>query len=512
MFEAAFIKNSISVYMERGARLFAIWPMGRNGAVTKNVLDTAFSIEPESLIDNYIQNDNAIIKLEEFREGYDNNIYVILTAENEALNRKMKEELKKFVPENRVINLLRLYQREKDRLREDTYRRMQISNILPISADYGQKPAAKKIRIRILHVRYQTFNTIASICEAVDQDPDCELLVIIGWDQRQECIEQVKARGYSYVTYREYDIESDCPDVFVVSQPYDFETTFADIKKYAKLVVVANVLLIKNDLTNTWFIRTQKKSFERFCPDYYLCDSMLYEEIINFEEEFPFLAVEMGNAKYDGIYAACREKSFPNGWEKLKDKAVLLWATDHVIWGDYGALKTSVDLFAKPIFQYISQHPETGLIFRPHHELIRELLDGRFWTREDLKRFKEFCANSPNIIFDENETYGKAYAVADGIITDANCGVTMSALPTLKPVCMTYRSRFDMKMHPQLEEIHYVAYDSHELERFMEMIRTGGDLMYEKRKTAASKYVKHFDGKNGWRIKEFLKEKYYETK
>lgn len=512
MFEAAFIKNSISVYVERGVHLFAIWPMGINGAVTKNVLDTAFSIEPEYFIDNYIQKNNTIIKLEEFRAVYNNNLYVILTAEDETLNRQMGEDLKRFVPENRVINLLRIYRREETRLREDTYRRLQISNILPFPADYGQKSAVKKICIRILHVRYQTFNTIASICEAVNQDPDCELLVIIGWDQRQECVEQVEARGYSCVTYREYDIESDCPDVFVVSQPYDFETTFADIKKYAKLVVVANVLLIKNELTNTEFVKTQKKSFERFCPDYYLCDSMLYREIINFEEEFPFAAVEMGNAKYDDIYAACREKPFPSGWEKLKDKAVLLWATDHGIWGDGVSFKTSVDLFAKSIFQYISKHPETGLIFRPHRELIKELLEGDFWTYEDLKRFKAYCANSPNIIFDENETYGKAYAVADGIITDANCGVTISVLPTLKPVCMTYRSRFDMKMHPQLEEIYYVAYDLHELERFMEMIRTGGDLMYEKRKTAAAKYVKHFDGKNGWRIKEFLKEKYYQTK
>lgn len=34
--------------------------------------------------------------------------------------------------------------------------------------------------------------------------------------------------------------------------------------------------------------------------------------------------------------------------------------------------------------------------------------------------------------------------------------------------------------------------------------------MHAQRAAAAKKYVKHFDGKNGQRIKDFVTEKYYE--
>lgn len=36
------------------------------------------------------------------------------------------------------------------------------------------------------------------------------------------------------------------------------------------------------------------------------------------------------------------------------------------------------------------------------------------------------------------------------------------------------------------------------------------DTTLELRKKACSRYIKHFDGKNGWRIKEFITEKYLE--
>ena len=33
----------------------------------------------------------------------------------------------------------------------------------------------------------------------------------------------------------------------------------------------------------------------------------------------------MGNAKFDGIYEACKEKKYKGDWQKLKGKKVILW-------------------------------------------------------------------------------------------------------------------------------------------------------------------------------------------
>lgn len=42
------------------------------------------------------------------------------------------------------------------------------------------------------------------------------------------------------------------------------------------------------------------------------------------------------------------------------------------------------------------------------------------------------------------------------------------------------------------------------------MIKNGKDDMLELRRVASKRFVKHFDGKNGERIKAFIEEKYFE--
>lgn len=151
-----------------------------------------------------------------------------------------------------------------------------------------------------------------------------------------------------------------------------------------------------------------------------------------------------------------------------------------------------------------------GIIFRPHPTLIVELLDAGIWSKKDLQIIKEYCDQSENLIFDDTLTYDRAFSCVDGIITDAFCGITCSALPTLKPICLTYRSENDLPYHEDLASCFYSAHNADELKVFMNIIKNDEDTMMEVRKSAAKKYIKHFDGKNGYRIKTFIKEKYLE--
>ena len=43
------------------------------------------------------------------------------------------------------------------------------------------------------------------------------------------------------------------------------------------------------------------------------------------------------------------------------------------------------------------------------------------------------------------------------------------------------------------------------------MIRNKQDPMLSLREKGSREFVKHFDGKNGYRIKEFIKAKYFEN-
>ena len=151
-----------------------------------------------------------------------------------------------------------------------------------------------------------------------------------------------------------------------------------------------------------------------------------------------------------------------------------------------------------------------GFIFRPHKTLISELIASGLWSNNDVDELRIYCEESKNIIFDESLTYDSAFSLADAIITDAYCGITCSALPLLKPMCLLYRDKSDIPYHKEIDECNYSARSNQDIEKFLSIVINEKDDKLEIRKQNANKCVKHFDGKNGERIKDFLKQKFLE--
>ena len=75
---------------------------------------------------------------------------------------------------------------------------------------------------------------------------------------------------------------------------------------------------------------------------------------------------------------------------------------------------------------------------------------------------------------------------------------------------MTYRHKGDLPYHQDLADCYYAAYSKEDIISFFELIKNEKDHMLEKRKKALKEYIKHFDGKNGERIKAFIVEKLQE--
>lgn len=119
---------------------------------------------------------------------------------------------------------------------------------------------------------------------------------------------------------------------------------------------------------------------------------------------------------------------------------------------------------------------------------------------------------SPNLIWDEMPDYSYAYAAADAIITDVRCGITVSALPTGKPLCVFYRMGVPEmpEQFPELIDNLYQVRSEEEAINFLEMIRRGEDPMKEQREKAFHECVYAFDGQNGQRMKDFIVQKYFE--
>lgn len=503
------IKALLKVYVAKGIKQFAIYPFGVNGVNVKNILQDYFDISPIQIVDNeYSKFNSKICDFQTFEEKYDSNTYVILTIENKILNCEMKEALAKFVAESQIINLI-----DCDGL-EDNIHKFFIDDFLPeivdkklVDLDTRQNEKHERIKVRILYQSKSIWNAIKTIWSAFQEDSSCDTLILHGYFIDRKMQENFDSLGIKCVKIEDYCVQEDRPDVLIIASPYDNISQID--REYCKLIVAASMQLVRYSNNMKEFWKLQKRGFGRFQPDYFLFDSLLYREIMESEYASPKI-IEMGNAKFDGIYEACKNKQYKPGWEKLKGKKVILWATDHGIGDGMVAKHLTFDLYAKTIFQYAKDNQDVGIIFRPHPTFINELLNNLLWSRADLEGLRKYCEQSPNIIFDDSLTYDSAYSIADGILTDAFCGMTCSALPTLKPICLTYRNVGDMTYHEELAKCYDSAYCQEDIISFMDKIKNDQDTTLDLRKEACEKYIKHFDGKNGWRIKEFIKQKYLE--
>lgn len=500
-----YIRDVLKKYIDQRIERFIIYPFGANGINVKNVLKEFFDLEPSLVVDNeYSKYNSNIINKEELKNVYQKEMYLILTIENTRINFEMVKELSEFIP---VENIINLFPQKKITVSDKGFL---LKDFLPLPKVLtADNRLINKIKVRIVHNTPSIWNSICTICQAFKDDQLFDVL-FIGMGGLGGGVEHVGKYGYKYVVWNDYLVEQDKPDILILTTMFEKVVNPNECRKCAKLIVAASGLVIKykNSVEEYW--ESQEKGFGVCQPDYYLLDSYIYNEV-KASPYFSDKIIEMGNAKFDGIYQAVQKKQYRNGWEKLKGKKVVLWAEGHGVGiSDELMKQVTFDLYAKTIFEYANDHHEIGIIFRPHLAFIQEMFDCEFWTENDLKRFKQYCEESPNIVFDDTDSYNYAFSIADGILTSAYCGIIYSSLPLLKPICVCYRSREDISYEAEMVKNYYSVYENKEIIDFLEMVKGGYDPMFELRKGLNDKYIKCFDGGNGNRIKEFIKNKYFQ--
>ena len=391
----------------------------------------------------------------------------------------------------------------------DTFK---LKNILPPKTLSALTSGARqKIKLRVYYWLY--WNAMQTICEACVADAEIELLIIT---DKLEQRDKLSRDGYNCVFKEDYNVVSDKPDVFFINYFGVGLDIRGDVHKYAKLVVVASQSVLpyqqlfaigeqRSPDAYSNYAQLVEKYWGVHSPDFYLFDSYVYglfKDLPLFKDKS---IVEAGNPKYDLIFRACRDVKSVSGWEKLDGKTVVFWSASHYMWEYRIGKNSAFDIFAQTLFQYMESHPNMAMIFRPHPGLIKEL-PLYYWSKEELSLFRRYCTESSNVVFDETADYVNAFALSSAIITDIDSGIRMSALPTMKPICLAYRSPNTPDPYEDLTDYCYQVHTTNEMLDFLDMIGRGDDPLHDIRERAAHAYVKHFDGKNGWRIKEFLKQ------
>ena len=399
---------------------------------------------------------------------------------------------------------------------KDVRERLKIANFLPVEDLNSLKETEtfeisndKPVEVRICFYGFAgIWNSLRSIALAFAKDKRFHVVVVISYDTDGHLKKQkvVAEDGLEVVDTRDYRIENDNADIWITNAWHSNVFKHLDFRKNGKLLVIASSALVNGGLpqeeVRDHFVKFSKVS------DYVLVEKVVYNDL----KDAGMLSeniVQMGNPKFDSIYDKVSSKEEIKGeWEKLKGKKIILWTTDHV----WDTNNVTFDLYAKDVLKYFQEHTEMGLVVRPHNMYIRELGYEKIWSKEDLNMIRQFFKNSPNMIWDETPDYATSYRMADAVIADVNCGITVSALVLDKPLAVLYRDDGNVCI-PKNDEFASNLYELknfEDLKSFFKMVADGKDDKREDRHRLFEKYISYFDGKNGERIKQFIETKYDE--
>lgn len=383
--------------------------------------------------------------------------------------------------------------------------------VLKSSVDYILSRLIIKITIVYWGGAY-FWNVFDSFIKEIKSEPNVDLKIVsVFKDQKVMTI--AEEHGVTCVYKDEYQIEMDSPDIIIFSANNDlwrYSTDFIrKMRANVKLLICLPVALILNayDSIESLYINMIERCRETNV-DYIVMDRFMYS-ICEENNILNDSIVEIGNPKFDAIYTKLSvTKEIPDDWEKLKGKKVFLWLGDH----DWETgTNVSFDLYARSIFEYFGSNNNASLIFRPHPVFIRDTKSLGIWSEKDVSKLEEYIRKSDNIVWDKTSDYSLAYQCADAMMTEVGSGTIASALSTKKPIAVLYRN--DCKIcnnNRPITDIYYSCYSEDDVVNFMDNICNDIDPLKEARVAACDKYISHFDGQNGKRLKDFIFEKYNE--
>lgn len=404
----------------------------------------------------------------------------------------------RVLPREKNALFLRDIEKVKDRLK--------LTNLLP---NYEWVSSSKdlnsvfnnKIKVRFFfYGAYNLWNAMESVAKAFSMDDRYDVLVVMtNRDILYKTVICIGKGGFTVIHDDDYDIEKDRPDIAI----YNWHSYYRNCSS-VKLKVLVAAGLVTGTLA-TFDIRSfcRKIVNDKNDIDYIITEKFIQKMVVDHDPKKNGKWVGFGNPKFDLIYEnVINHPPLPEGWKKIEGKKVILWAFDH---GWY-TKNATFDLFAKEFFEYFSEKKDMALIIRPHRSYPAELLSKGVWSANDLAVIKNYCETTLNIIWDDTFDYGLSYAVADAIITDVNCGITISALPLKKPLAVLLR--FDEGSpepeQPEVIDALYKINSYSELSVFLNMISEDKDPMYKRRMSVKERFISDFDGKNGQRIKDFI--------
>lgn len=294
-----------------------------------------------------------------------------------------------------------------------------------------------KIKKLIIFLPYKAsmWDSLETIWEAANEDPDCEALVIpIPYYKKNpngDPIEMIY-EGDLYpdtipiVNYKEFEYEKERPDVIYVHNPFDDGNTITSVLPF---FYSENLKKFTDCLVYVPYYATSGGSGEHMAllNSYMIFDYIVIQSEAAKVHFHPMVPREkllpLGSPKFDSVIRKCRNpKNIPAEWQdKIKGKKVYFYNTSIA-----GALhKTSFFLDKMEyVFDTFRKHPEVCLIWRPH-PLLETSLDGmRPEYKERFERIRDKFIEDGFGIYDTTPSIEDTIALCDVYVGDSGTSVT----------------------------------------------------------------------------------------
>ena len=316
--------------------------------------------------------------------------------------------------------------------------------------------------------------------------------------------------GIEHIPYSQYDIKKDLPDIVFTSQPYESVTPepfwAQNIAPYTHLVYLPYFTTDMIEDDETIFTHCQMPMHNLAWR--IICQS---EELKEFYKKHMKNGgknlASLGLPKWDYVVNMDkREINLPSGWEKIKDKKVILFNAHYLN-------EEGKQVMFNRIRELMSfaENGGYGVIFR-FHPMMETIFKLYSKFSDEWSKVKEEIMNSSNCVIDKEATYEAAFKFSDLLYSRQFSSIIPQYLLTKKPVvlCCYYNT---LEREEMLEEkksifIRYfklkVSCEEDKMFEKMKYYLDGKDEDKETREKFINEYMPNLDGKIGERLVDYL--------
>lgn len=358
----------------------------------------------------------------------------VLKQVDELLKLDLSNELRIILDELRTM------------LSDDSFNGDETSKIL-VKLKEKISEFSAKYRVLFLPYKYSMWDSLESIHEAAQKDPECEAYVMpipyYDKDNNGNMTEMhdesdLYPKDLDIVSWREHTVDEINPDIIFIHNPYDDGNLMTSIHPdyYTRKLVRDDRLVVYVPYYVSYTDDPDMMTslgFAEMYADYVITQSEWYKDkyvkhlneyrrqgedihsIVDYYDNGHKFAV-LGNPKYDKV-ATLAKKSYPlsDGWHDAlfcgagQRLTLLLDTTVELV------LKQRENVFEKinAVIDVVEERRDMALIWRPHPLIEVTISDMAPELEETYRRTIERCRNLDNCIFDDTPDMHRAMAWSD---------------------------------------------------------------------------------------------------